>query len=432
MGAPVTLSADTISYDEETGVALAEGNVEVGFGGRTIRADRIRYDTKSGEAEFAGHVHYEQEGDEFSFDRIVLNIRNELGVLYNGRIRISSNNYQIASERFEKTGKRSFLIRRGEITTCPCEPEPDWKFGIGKSEVTIDGYAITRNVTFNIRGVPVLWLPWAAFPVKLTRQSGLLLPSFSHSSSRGYSIQVPYYWAINRWSDATLTLDAMTERGFRPEAEYRFVLNNASEGAVRASLFRDSKTEDTRHRFFGENRFRYTEHWSMNALWDIPSDDRYYVDLVDEEILRTSRHIPSRGFTAWKGSGDSHSLSVHWAKDLQGTFDDNTVQRLPEYTATFLPHTLGGTGIAAGGEMQATYFYRQSGDREARGRGSATLSRGLPPLPVGIHHAFFLPGLPGFGSHLGRDRHAQRGTGRSQRGSLPGTGLPAGIHGKGE
>ncbi len=148
----MTLSADTISYDEETGVALAEGNVEVGFGGRTIRADRIRYDTRSGEAEFAGHVHYEQEGDEFSFDRIVLNIRNELGVLYNGRIRISSNNYQIASERFEKTGKRSFLIRRGEITTCPCEPEPDWKFGIGKSEVTIDGYAITRNVTFNIRG----------------------------------------------------------------------------------------------------------------------------------------------------------------------------------------------------------------------------------------------------------------------------------------
>ncbi|MDH3238674.1 MAG: hypothetical protein OEM47_09180, partial [Deltaproteobacteria bacterium] len=79
LGGPVTLTADTISYDEDTGVAFAEGNVEVGFGNRTIRADRIRYNAESGEAEFAGNVHYEQEGDEFSFDRIVLNIRTELG-----------------------------------------------------------------------------------------------------------------------------------------------------------------------------------------------------------------------------------------------------------------------------------------------------------------------------------------------------------------
>ena len=378
LGSPVTLTADTVSYDEESGVALAEGNVEVGFGDRTIRADRIRYDSRSGEAEFAGHVQYEQEGDRFSFDRVVLNIQNELGVLYNGRIRISSSNYQIASERFEKTGKRSFFIRKGELTTCPCDPEPDWKFGIEKTKVAIDGYAVARDVTFNIRGVPVLWTPWAAFPVKLKRQSGLLLPSFLHNPSRGYSIQVPYYWAINRWSDATFTLDAMTRRGFRPEAEYRFVLNNASEGTAHATLFHDDVTGDIRYRFFGENRFRYSEHWSVNAQWDIPSDDSYYLDLVDEEILRTARYIPSRGFTAWKGSNDSQALSVDWVTDLQGTPDDNTVQRLPEYTVTILPRSLGNTGITAGGETQATYFYRRAGDREARGRGSATLSRAFP------------------------------------------------------
>jgi LPS-assembly protein len=389
LGSPVTLTADTVSYDEENGVALAEGNVEVGFGARTVRADRIRYDSRSGEAEFAGHVRYEQDGDEFSFDRIVLNIRNELGVLYNGRIRISSSNYQILSERFEKTGKSTFLIRKGELTTCPCEPEPDWKFGIGKTEVTIDGYAVAKNVTFNIRGFPVLWSPWAAFPVKLKRQSGFLLPSFLHNPSRGYSIQVPYYWAINRWSDATFTLDAMTRRGFRPEAEYRFVLNNASEGTAHATLFHDDVTGDTRYRFFGENRFRYSEHWSMNAKWDVPSDNSYYVDLVEEDILRTSRHIPSRGFTAWKGSNDSQSLSVDWVKDLQGIPDDNTVQRLPEYTVTILPRSLGNTGITAGGEAQATYFYRRAGDREVRGRGSANLSRAFTLFPSVSFTPFF-------------------------------------------
>ena len=388
-GLPVIFTADTISYDEEAGIALAEGNVEIGWGEQTIRADKIRYDARSGEVEFVGHVLYEQDGDEFSFERIVLNTRTELGALYQGRIRIGSSNYQIASEKFEKTGKRSFFLRKGELTTCPCDPEPDWKFGIGRSKVTIDRYAVARDVTFNIRGVPVLWLPWAAFPVKLTRQSGFLLPSFSHSSSKGSSVQIPYYWAINRWSDATFTLDAMSERGFRPEAEYRFVLNNASEGAVRATHFFDRVAGDSRYRFYGENRFRYSEHWSSNARWDIPSDERYYVDLVEEDILREARHVPSRGFTAWRGSDGSQALSVDWVEDLQAVSGDNTVQRLPEYTATLLPRSVGSTRLDAAGEFQATYFYRRAGDREARGRGSAELSRAFAVFPS----VFFTPFL---------------------------------------
>ncbi len=111
LGGPVTLSADTLSYDEDTGIAAAEGNVEVAFGTRTIRADRIRYDAATGEAEFMRHVHYEDAGDAFAFDRMVINIRTETGVLYNGSIHLSTNNYQIASERFEKTGPRTFAIR---------------------------------------------------------------------------------------------------------------------------------------------------------------------------------------------------------------------------------------------------------------------------------------------------------------------------------
>ncbi len=173
----------------------------------------------------------------------------------------------------------------------------------------------------------------------------------------------------------------MTRRGPRPEAEYRFVLNNASEGAIRATLFKDRERDETRYRFYGENRFRFTEHWFSNAHWDIVSDDQYYVDLVDEELLRTARHVPSRGFTAWKGSSDSHALGVDWVEDLQGTPDDNTVQRLPEYTGTILPRSLGRTGIAAGGELQATYFYRRAGDREVRGRGDAGLSRSFTLYP---------------------------------------------------
>ncbi len=179
------MTADTLSYDEETGVAVAEGNVEMGFGTRTMRADRVRYDSTTGEADLSGKVRYKDADEEFAFDRITINLDSETGVLYNGTIRISSNNYQIASRKIEKTGKSSFLIEKGMLTTCPCDPEPDWKFEVRRAQVTLDQYAVGKDITFRVRGVPVLWLPWGAFPVKMTRQSGFLLPNFSSNRVQG-------------------------------------------------------------------------------------------------------------------------------------------------------------------------------------------------------------------------------------------------------
>src|SRR5512143_3553659 len=256
LDAPVHMTADTLSYDEDTGIAVAEGNVELVLGTRTMRAERIRYDSTTGEADLSGKVRYKDADEEFSFDRITINLDTETGVLYNGTIRISSNNYLISSGKIEKTGKSSFLIEKGMLTTCPCDHEPDSKFAVHRARVTIDGYATGKDITFRVRGVPVLWLPWGAFPVKMTRQSGLLLPNFSSNRSRGYALQLPYYQVINRWSDVTVTVDAMSRRGYRPEAESRLVLNPESEGELRASLFHDRTDDRSRSRYYGEHVYR--------------------------------------------------------------------------------------------------------------------------------------------------------------------------------
>ena len=379
LGGPVQLNADNLSYEEDTGVAVAEGNVEVSFGNRTIRAERIRYDSRSGEADLSGHVHYKDGGDEFSFERIVLNIDSGLGVLYNGTIRISTNNYLISSEKFEKTGDRSFRIQKGTLTTCPCDPEPDWKFEVRRSQVSIDGYAVGKDVTFKVRGVPILWLPWAAFPVKLTRQSGFLMPGIASSGTKGFTVQVPYYWAINRWSDSTLSVEWMSRRGVRPELEYRFVLNPESEGTANATMYHDKMTGHDRFRAYGSNLYRDGERLTANAKWDIASDDAYYLDLVDADILRTGRHVPSRGFAGREGAGSSQAVSAVWVSDMQGTPDDNTVQRLPEVSANLMPMEFGRTGIELAGDVNATYFYRRAGDREARGRSYSEISRTFFP-----------------------------------------------------
>jgi len=378
LDAPVHMTADTLSYDEETGVAVAEGNVELAFGTRSMRADRIRYDSATGEADLSGKVRYKDAGEEFAFDRITINLDSETGVLYNGTIRISSSNYLIASGKIEKTGKSTFLIEKGMLTTCPCDPEPDWKFEVRRARVTLDQYAIGKDITFRIRGVPVLWLPWGAFPVKMTRQSGLLLPNFSSNRSRGYTLQVPYYRVINRWSDATVTLDAMSRRGYRPEAEYRFVLNPESEGAIRATMFRDRIDHRNRGRYYGENVYR-SGLFTANAILEAPSDPRYYLDLVDLDALRSARHARSEGFASAAGAHSEHAVSILWNKDLQEIPGrDNTAQRVPEYTMTLLPAGIPIAGVDLSGEISASRFRRGDGFDEVRARGFGEVSRAIP------------------------------------------------------
>ena len=378
LDAPVHMTADTLSYDEETGVATAEGNVEMEFGTRTMRADRVRYDSTSGEADLAGKVRYKDADEEFSFDRITINLDSEKGILYNGTIRISSSNYLIASEKIERTGKSSFLIEKGSLTTCPCDPEPDWKFEVRRARVTIDQYAIGKDITFRIRGVPVLWAPWGAFPVKMTRQSGLLMPSFSSNRSRGFTLTVPYYQVINRWSDATVTLDAMSHRGYRPEVEYRFVPNPESVGVAHATMFHDRVDDRARGRFYGENVFR-SGPFTANASLEVPTDTRYYLDLVDNNALVAARFARSEGFVSVKGEHSEHALSIVWNKDLQEIpGPDNTAQRVPEFTMALLPVGIPVAGIDLSGEVSATRFQRGDGYDELRARGFGEVSRAIP------------------------------------------------------
>ena len=414
---PVHITADTLSYDEDAGIALAEGNVEMGFGSRTMRADRIRYDSTTGEADLSGKVRYKDADEEFAFDRITVNLDSETGILYNGTIRISTNNYLIASRKIEKTGKSSFLIETGSLTTCPCDPEPDWKFEVRRARVTLDRYAVGKDITFRIRGVPVLWLPWGAFPVKMTRQSGFLLPNFSSNRSRGYTLQVPYYQVINRWSDATVTLDAMSLRGLRPEAEYRFALNPQSEGAVRATMFRDRADKRDRARYYGENVYR-SGLFTANATLEVPSDPRYYLDLVDNTTLLAARHARSEGFVSASGTHSEHAVSIVWNKDLQEIpGPDNTAQRVPEYAMTLLPTGIPFAGVDLSGQVSATRFLRRDGFDESRAMGFGKISRAIP-----LYRSFTLvPYL--FADALGTRFEPSPGTGTSDRGRfVPGGG----------
>ena len=53
--------------------------------------------------------------------------------------------------------------------------EPDWELRGKHLDVRFDNYARMTNARLDVRGVPVLYLPYLVFPTKQTRQSGWFL-----------------------------------------------------------------------------------------------------------------------------------------------------------------------------------------------------------------------------------------------------------------
>ena len=80
---------------------------------------------------------------------------------------------------------------------------------------------VARNAHFDVLGYPVVPLPYALFPADSTRQSGFLSPRMGYSGLRGAQYLQPYYWAINKSSDATAALDVETSSASGCSSEYR-------------------------------------------------------------------------------------------------------------------------------------------------------------------------------------------------------------------
>ena len=60
-------------------------------------------------------------------------------------------NFYITGEEIKKTGETTYVIKRGEFTTCGWD-RPAWKFSAKDVKVTMQGYATASHATFRILG----------------------------------------------------------------------------------------------------------------------------------------------------------------------------------------------------------------------------------------------------------------------------------------
>jgi len=241
--APWNIVADEIQYDDNANQYIAKGNVTITKQDKNLSADYVRFDQKNMKAFANGHVIMTVGQDILTGSRMEMDLNTETGTVYNGTIFLQENHFYIKGDKLKKVGKDSYTADKASITTCDGD-RPAWKITGRNLKITIEGYGFVKHAALWAKEIPVLYTPFLFFPAKLKRQSGLLPPQFGYSDRKGAQYIQPFYWAINRSSDATFYLDSMAHRGEKLGLEYRYVLDERSKGTLMYDFLNDKKVDD--------------------------------------------------------------------------------------------------------------------------------------------------------------------------------------------
>lgn len=232
---PVEISADQCEQEKTGANYRLTGNVQIKFEDYIYHGDSVVYDPTSGEVTAKGHARLDGGPRDMHITAThgSYNVRTQTGKFYNvngttgARFRgnnvtlTSSNPLAFTARVMEQTGPEEYVLYHGSVTSCEV-PHPKWRFHAAKIILRVGESAKVYNSTFRLKGVPVLYLPYAAPPVeRLGRQSGFLIPVISNSTSMGFIFGDSYYWAINRSMDAELGAEFLSKRGWMFHEDFR-------------------------------------------------------------------------------------------------------------------------------------------------------------------------------------------------------------------
>ncbi|BCR04084.1 LPS-assembly protein LptD [Desulfuromonas versatilis] len=361
---PVSLEADQLDFDQANNLYRAAGQVRLRKGGVTLTSDSVTWDDASGVATAEGNVLITEPSGTMEGERVAINLGEDRGRVINGRILLRENNFHIAGAEIEKLGEQTYQVKDGSFTTCDGET-PSWKFGAGRLDVTLGEYAKARHVVFYLHELPVFYLPYLIYPVKTERESGLLMPRYGYSDNRGLQLSLAYYQVIDRNMDATFYLDYLSELGVGTGLEYRYIFGEDTAGEATAYHVAGTSGEDD----------RYALNWNHSGL--LPGRVRMAADV---EYVSSRDYFEDFGEVSGEYNKDKAQsvlyLSRNWdkshlggqlkyTKDLEGD-NDLTLQRLPEVRFNLLRQRIADSPLFYEVENSYTYFWRQGGVKGQR------------------------------------------------------------------
>lgn len=352
------------------------GNVVITHYDETLYGEAATIDLVKGYIEVEGNIRYVSELMTVYGSKLIYDTHTAKMTIENARV--ISESYSLIGKSITKISPEVFLAEEAEYTTCKDCPE-SWSVYGKHVRITVNNYVHVQKAMIKINGVNVIFLPYLVLPIKNERETGLLMPSFSLFNREGIWYQQPWFWAINKHADMTLTPSTWGRRGYGTDVEYRQLFGEEKWANINSRLLQDkiyepnkSTTEHTTSKYFRQFS-EYEHHFQFgNSL----THHAHYTNMSDLDLVKVFR-----AYTDPKIQGSELGLSSffdlrtdHLSISLQGDynqnqlvsnplyFDKHYVQVLPQTNLSIIPLTLYNSevpmlqNIAIGADAQHTAF----------------------------------------------------------------------------
>jgi len=253
----VRTDKQSASGPEDARVIVNEGNVDIRIGIYRLQADKVTVYEAKNLVVAEGNVVFDQgEFQRITGSRAEWNYATKTGFFQNSTGFTNQTQdgtiIYFTADRVDKVSGNKIVVIRAEVTACGDDEVPKWSFRANRATITLADRVRVRRPRFLVKGVPVIWLPYASVSIKpRDRASGFLTPTFSGSGKKGFRLTNGYYQTLGRSADVTFRNDIFTKRGLGFGADVRTRANSRSYlnfgfYAVKDRIFGQPETPDAR------------------------------------------------------------------------------------------------------------------------------------------------------------------------------------------
>lgn len=203
-----------LSFDE----AELIGDVSAQQNAFKVLADEIHYQRATDRAELSGHIRLRTLGFLVTGDEATLNFDQRTSRVDDAHFVLHRQDIHGSADTLKRQGSSRFS--GDSVTLTRCMPQdPDWQIRAASVEVNRDtGIAKAWHARFEIKSVPVLYLPYVSFPIDDRRRTGFVTATYGANE-----LFVPYYLNLAPNYDDTITLGYFADLGLLLRNEFRFL-----------------------------------------------------------------------------------------------------------------------------------------------------------------------------------------------------------------
>jgi len=320
-----------------------------------LLADRIQFNRATGELEAQGHIRLEGPGLRLRCGRLRMDWSKRVGEAYALELELPPN-WLLKSAKVEFNTLQHWEFDKVELSPCP-EEKPGWKAKVSKLTVDLDHYAKMRNLWIWVFNLPTYYyLPYAIYPAKVERSSGVLPVSMGFSGPMGATFAIPYYQVLGNSADATLTPQLFSKEGVLWGGDLRWNPEPTHKGEISGEYI-NQRTGDE-HRY----RLNIKELWQREDGWQFTADiNRASDTLLDSDYGSNLDRLGTTTFDSATYLGKNFS----W-----GNFNINAAQQQTYFTPS-------------------DPFYSPSFPTSMQRQNLPTIQASIFPIPVG---PFYLDG----------------------------------------